>query len=55
MQKSTLKHLGDLLREAMRLEDEEGAKELRQFIEQLERRDRELRRIRTKTAKPKPK
>lgn len=55
MQRSTLKHLGELLRQAMALENEEGAKELQQLIEQLERREREQRRKRTKPARPKKK
>jgi hypothetical protein len=55
MKRSTLKHLGNLLRQEMGLEDEKGAKDLQEFIERLERRERELRRMRAKTAKPKQK
>jgi hypothetical protein len=55
MKRSTLKHLGNLLRQETGLEDEKGAKELQGLIEQLERRERELRRMRAKAAKPKRK
>jgi hypothetical protein len=41
MKKSTLKHLGHLLRQAMRVEDDNGS-QLRKLVEQLERREREL-------------
>jgi len=53
MNRSTVKHLADLLREAMKLEGEsEDSVELRKLIESLERRERELARERTKLVKP---
>ena len=53
MNRSTVKHLADLLREAMKLEGEsEDSVELRKLIESLERREGELARERTKLVKP---
>jgi hypothetical protein len=42
MEKSTLKQLGDTLRQRLPIEDIRGSKELRRLIIQLERRQREL-------------
>jgi hypothetical protein len=55
MKRSTIKHLGDRLREAMAQEDDKGSEEIRKLVETLERRERELSRLRTKPGKAKPK
>jgi hypothetical protein len=55
MKRSTLKHLGDRLRERMRPEDTEGSEELRKLVEKLEQSERELGRLRIKALKPRSK
>jgi hypothetical protein len=55
MKRSTLKHLGDQLRERMRPEDTGGSEELRKLVEKLEQSERELGRIRFKPFKPRSK
>jgi hypothetical protein len=52
MNRSTLKRLGDLLRQEMGLEDNKASADLRKLVEQLERREKELDRNRVKHGKP---
>jgi hypothetical protein len=52
MNRSTLKRLGDLLRQEMGFEERQGLCEARKLVEQLERQKRELDRNCVKPGKP---